>query len=109
MYKLQITKAEYERLKTALTEFRPNIKLILVECDDALERLGFCKSAPCIVRVDLTEEEMEILLEDLIDLEVSAYNTDDGNNPPKDDPFYILYEKYGWMWGYFYYAELVYD
>ena len=107
MYKIEITKEVYENLKKDLAKFRPNIALILVECDEALERLGFCESAPCIVHIDLSEEEMEILLDDLIQLEVDAYNTETGAHPLPDDPFYLLYKGFGWMWGVFYYAEWI--
>ena len=107
MYKIEITKEVYENLKKDLAKFRPNIALILVECDEALERLGFCESAPCIVHIDLSEEEMEILLDDLIQLEVDAYNTETGAHPLPDDPFYLLYKGFGWMWGVFHDAEWI--
>ena len=107
MYKIEMSKTVYESLKSDLEKFRPNIQLILVECDDALERLGFCESAPCIVHVDLTEEEMELLLDDLMQLEIDAYNTETGKDPLPNDPFYLLYREFGWMWGVFHDAEWI--
>ena len=109
MYKFQVTKIIYKQLEENLSRFRPNIQLILVECDEALERLGFCESAPCIVCVDLTEEELETLLDDLLQLEIDAYNTGTGNDPLPNDPSYLLYEQFGWMRGIFCDAEWIDD
>ena len=109
MYKLELSKKEYELFKNTLAEFRPNIKIELIQCDEALERLGFCESAPCIIHVDLTKEDMETLIDELMQLEMDAFNTETGEDPLPNDPLYMLYKKFGWMWGYFYSAEWIED
>ena len=105
MYKLEIVKKVYERVKERLEEFRPNIKIELIVCDIMLEKLGFCESAPCIVYVHLEENEMEILLDDLLSLEIDAFNGND--EPEDDDPLYVLYKKYGWLYDVFVEAEWI--
>lgn len=105
MYKLKIVRKVYERLKESLEEFRPNIKIELINCDIMLEKLGFCESAPCIVYVDLEEKEMGVLLDDLYQLEIDAFN---GNQEPEDDdPLYVLYKKFGWIYDVFIEAEKI--
>ena len=95
MYKLETTRAEYLKLKNTLLEFVPSIKIELGECDDALEYLGFCTSAPCIVYLSITTEELELLLDKLQNLEIAAYNSLQKNSTEK-----ALYLKYGWLWNY---------
>lgn len=96
MYKLEIDRNTYERLKAGLREFRPNIKIELVSCDIMLEKLGFCDVAPCIVYVHLYENEMEQLQLDLLQFEIDAFNNND--EPEENDPLYILYKKYTWIY-----------
>ena len=107
MYKLEIVKKVYERVKERLEEFRPNIKIELIVCDIMLEKLGFCNSAPCIVNIHLDEEEMENLQLDLLNFEIDAFNGND--EPEDDDPLYVLYKKYGWLYYLFLQAELIED
>lgn len=102
MYKLEITKAEYLKLKDCLLKFAPNIKIELGECDDALERLGFCISAPCTVYLSITAEELDLLLNRLENLEIEAYNSPRENPTQKD-----LYLEYGWIWNYLSNVEYV--
>ena len=96
MYQLEMKKVTYNNFKVGLKEFRPNIKFYLVSCDDALEQLGFCNSAPCVVNVDITQEERNTLIDDLLQLEIDLFSKYD--IPDKSDPLYIDYEKYSWMW-----------
>ena len=42
-------------------------------------------------------------------LEMDAFNTETGEDPLPNDPLYMLYKKFGWMWGYFYSAEWIED
>lgn len=95
----------YERIKALLPDIKPDIKITLVCCDDNLEKMGFCSSAPCIVCFDLSLDELEKLLDDLMQIEVDAFNTADGNDPPENDPYYQKYLKYGWLWDIMFYAK----
>ena len=105
MIYLNIEKALFEQINNLLPEIWPNVKIDLLSEDENLERLGFCKSAPCRVSIDLSESEYELLLDKLIELEVDAFNTPDGNSPSENDPKYIRYLRYGWMWDVLYSAE----
>lgn len=102
MYKLEITKAEYLKLKDGLLKFAPNIKIELGECDDALDHLGFCTSAPCTVYLSIKTEELDMLLNRLENLEIEAYNSPKENSTQKD-----LYLEYGWIWNYLSNVEYV--
>lgn len=102
---LNIDKERYTQINTLLPDIWPNVKIDLLSVDENLEKLGFCESAPCLVSIDLSEDEYEQLLDELMDLEIDAYNTPDGKSPPDNDPAYIRYRKYGWMWDVLYSAQ----
>lgn len=107
MYRLETDRSTYQSLKIDLAEVRPDIKVELVVCDIVLEKLGFCNSAPCIVNIHLDEEEMENLQLDFLNFEIDAFNGND--EPEDDDPLYVLYKKYGWLYYLFLQAELIED
>ena len=107
MYRLETDRNTYQSLKTDLLEIRPDIKVELVVCDIMLEKLGFCNLAPCIVNIYLDEEEMDKLQIDLLNFEIDAFNCND--YPEDDDPLYVLYKKYGWLYYLFLEAELIED
>lgn len=91
IYKLEITKEEYLKLKERLFELNPNIKLELVSCDDNLEKLGFTNSAPCKVDLHINEEEHKRLMDELMSIEEDACVFNDKENRDK-------FERYGWIW-----------
>ena len=105
MVYLNISRALYIQISDLLPDIWPNIKIDLLAVDENLEKLGFCKSAPCMVSIDLSADEYEHLLDKLMQLEIDAYSTPDGKIPPDNDPDYIRYHKYGWMWDILYSAE----
>ncbi len=105
MFYIRTDKVTYNRINTLLPDIRPDIKITLISCDDNLEKLGFCDSAPCVVSFDLNSDELENLLDELMYMEISAYNTENGKHPSDNDPDYQIYRKYGWMWDIFFYAE----
>jgi len=102
---LNVDKVLYNQISVLLPDIWPNIKINLLVADENLEKLGFCKSAPCLMTIDLSENEYEQLLDELLQLEIDAYNTPDGRVPSDKDPNYIRYRKYGWMWDVLYRAE----
>ena len=107
MVYLEIIKTEYECLKEYLAQYFPEVKIELLVCDDNLENLGFCKSAPCRVAVDVDNEMVDDIMEHLMDFEIDAFNTKDGKHPKDNNPHYILYRKYGWLWDLFYNSKVV--
>ena len=38
-------------------------------------------------------------------IEVDAFNTPDGMNPPEDDRLYLRYLEYGWLWDVLFVAD----
>lgn len=72
MIKTEITKEKYKVLVEYFTEYHPDVAITLIECDDNLEKLGFCRSAPCIVSLDLDFEKANEILEQLTDFEIEA-------------------------------------
>ncbi len=97
MYRLETTKPLYEKIKELLPDIWPNIQIRLMSEDSNLVRLGFVDSVPCVVELDVDEKQFEEILYSFYDLEVDAYNTEDGKDPPQNDPFYQKYLKYGWI------------
>ncbi|MGN0624494.1 MAG: hypothetical protein ACI4JA_11195 [Oscillospiraceae bacterium] len=107
MYRIEMPKSIFERIKARLPEIYPDIMFNLVVCDDALENLGFVNDAPCIVDFYINEERYDELLDDLLQFEVDAFNTVDGCYPDKNDSQYQDYLKYGWMWDWFFHARRI--
>ena len=91
IYKLEMTKEEYLKLKERLFELNPNIKLELVSCDDNLKRLGFANSVLCVVDLYISKEERKRLMDELMLIEEDASVFNDKENREK-------YERYGWIW-----------
>ena len=106
MYKLELSLDVYQRLEKCLSEIHPEINLILVSCDYALASLGFVAQPPCTIQVDMTEQECEALLDELMQYETDAYNQPDTQMLEKTLE-YQTYDKYGWMWDIFYSAEYI--
>ena len=79
----------YKRLKLLLFEIHPEIKLVLASCDYALASLGFVDQPPCVIHVDITQEEMEKLLDELMDFEIASVDM------PERSKEYQAYVKYG--------------
>ena len=50
---------------------------------------------------------MDKLQIDLLNFEIDAFN--DNDYPKDDDPLYVLYKKYGWLYYLFLQAELIED
>ena len=97
MMKLILDKIAYEKVEVLLPEICPNIDFELETIDENLEKLGLCKSAPCVVRFKLNESDT------LLDIEVDAFNVVNGENSIE----YRKYLKYGCLYDIFYNAEKV--
>jgi len=101
MYRLEVPLDVYQRLKQCLFEIHPEIKLVLASCDYALASLGFVDQPPCVIHVDLTQEDMEQLLDELMDFEIASVDM------PEQSKEYQACVKYGWLWDIFYSAEYI--
>ncbi len=63
---IEIPKTVYKRFVKSFPELYPEIKLKLISCDETLEKLGFCEDAPCAVRFDLGNKDIEEVLDELM-------------------------------------------
>ncbi len=75
--KLEITKNQYEILIEFfnLHDIKVNIKKVIM--DEMLVTLGFAKEVPCIVELDITEEEIDRIWEICNDYDIAACNSED--------------------------------
>ena len=99
MYRLEITRVEFEVFKKRLQELHPEIRVHLSSCDEALEKLGFVESAPCIVFLDMNNAQMESLLHELDQFEVEYFNGDECSGNVQAENEYERYEcLYKWLY-----------
>ena len=101
MYQLKMPLKEYEKLKENLLELHPEIVLELVSCDYALTALGFAESPPCVIRVPITGEQMEALMDELNWFDYEA------SEEPMWSPKGKRALRYAWMSSIFLHAELI--
>lgn len=92
----------YEQLKNDLLEIYPQVKIELLHVDKALFDLKISSTIPCTINIDATEEQIEEIMDRVMKFETDAFNTPDGSLPSDDNPDYLLYKKYGWIWSFFY-------
>lgn len=109
MYRLECDKDTYLKLQECLSEFMPSVKLTLLACDETLCRLGFVSSPPCVLLLHCSEKGMRRLLDDLDQTEINAFSSDDGRVPLAQQPDYLTFLRYGWMYGVLLKAEKIPD
>lgn len=105
MLYVETNMCSFEKIEKLLPDIYPSAKLSHIVTDYTLCNLGFSKMPFCIFALDMTWDEYENMMNELIQLEIDAYNTKDGKEPAKDDPYYQKYLKYGWLWDLFYQAN----
>ena len=104
MIYLKLEKSIYDKIKKLLPDICPNVQFSLVMADNNLMRLGFSCEIPCVAAFQLDENGFDQMLDDLMQLEIDAFNTPCGE-PAPNDSVYQKYLKYGWMWQVLYNAE----
>ena len=97
MIKLNLELPQYRRLEKQLPDICPDVKFYLESSDETLVKLGLSDVAPCVVAFELDEDGFEKMLDDIVWIEICAFNTEDGKDPLEDDEYYQKYLKYGWM------------
>lgn len=102
---IESTKIVFERFSKYFPALYSGCEIQLISCDAALENLGFCQSAPCIFSVNLSDDEYLDILDGLMQMEIDAFNTEDGKSSLDSDPLYQKYKKYGWMWDILFYVK----
>lgn len=97
MIRLNLDLPQYQQLEKQLPDICPDVKFYLESSDETLVKLGLSDVAPCVVAFELDDDGFEKMLDDIVWIEICAFNTEDGKDPPKDDENYQKYLKYGWM------------
>lgn len=97
MIRLNLELPQYQQLEKQLPDICPDVKFYLESSDETLVKLGLSDVAPCIVTFELDDDGFEKMLDDIVWIEICAFNTEDGKDPPEDDEYYQKYLKYGWM------------
>lgn len=87
----------YYKFKKSISEIYPQLTVKLISQDPMLKNLGFIDKVPCEIELYATDEQFDELWNRVLQFEIDAYNTPDGENPPENDPNYILYCKYQWL------------
>ena len=96
----------YEKLKNCMSEWRPDIEIELLATDPAFQSLGFSDTIPCTIEIKATEDEILELMDAAMDLETSAYMAEDDPKATREEirEAYAEYERYGWLYSFFYEA-----
>ena len=106
MYIVATDYISFGNLQTYLQDVCPYVKMEQIQDYWELKALGFVDFPICVAKMDMTETEYERMIDDLRQLEVDAFNTPDGKMPEEDDPYYVRYCKYGWLWDFFFNADV---
>ena len=104
MLYLKIEESNYNKMKILLPDICPDVEFDLIATDDNLKKLGLCADSPCVIAFNIDESRFDQMMDELIQLEIDAFNVSDGY-PSSDDPLYQRYIKYGWMWNVLHNAE----
>lgn len=75
--KLEITKDEYEIMQEFFKLHSIKVDIHSVITDEVLVTLGFAEKVPCIVELDISEEEIDRIWEICNDYDIAACNSDD--------------------------------
>lgn len=92
--------SDYKTVQERMKDLFPQIKLELIS-DFSLPGLEL----PYSFTMSISFSELDDIMDDLMQIEVDAFNTEDGKMPPQNDPLYLRYVKYGWLWDLFYDAK----
>ncbi|MBR6541782.1 MAG: hypothetical protein IKT73_01105 [Anaerotignum sp.] len=104
MYYFETDRYTYEYFSETFPDLRPENKIELVCMDINLERLGFVDVAPCVFKIDITKEELILLVEELEDMYDYIYNLCVEEFDKEKSGYYYECEKYAWMYTYLYEA-----
>ena len=100
MYYIEADRIVCEGFLESFSELRPDNKIELVCMDYNLEKLGFVEIAPCVFKIDISEEELKVFLEELWEmLEYTFYFTEDDEETITDEKYQHCV-KYAWMHSY---------
>ena len=105
MLYIETNMASYETIRRSLDAVYPEAKTEHITTDHALKALGFIDYPPCVFSLDMTWDEYNRMMDELMQVEVDAFNTEDGKMPAEDDEYYQKYLEHGWLWDLFFNAD----
>lgn len=91
------SKETYQYLKDYIKELMPEIEVNSLKEDINLFNLGFRSYIPCEIEIIATDDQIDELMEMIIQFEVDAYDTQNGE-PKETDENYIKYQRYSWIY-----------
>lgn len=91
---------DFKTVQELMNDLFPHIKLELIS-DVSLPWLEL----PYSFTMSISYSELDDIMDDLMQLEIDAFNTEDGKLPSPNDPLYLKFEKYGWLWDLFFNAD----
>lgn len=100
--KVEADMPTFQRLTKCLAEIYPQATVELLASDPALRDLGFVHEIPCTIEIHATQEQINEIKEMAIQFEIDAINSADGTYCPDNSEAYLNYEKYGWLFDFFY-------
>ena len=75
-------KSRAELYMELLAEFKPDWKVLIIEEDYNLFKLGFVKEIPCTLQLNVSTDEIRELYDEIIDMEVDVYQYENILNKP---------------------------
>lgn len=97
---------EYEQLEQDLHEVCPWVKIKKEDWSNYYVEFGFSADNAFLVVLDLTLAEYDEMLNELLQIEVDAFNTSSGEMPDERDELYIRYERLGYLYDFFNNAKI---
>lgn len=98
MYYVKANRITYQMFQESFPELRPDNQIELIQMDTNLELLGFIDCAPCVFSIDISKEDLEVLIEELAEMLEYVDCFIEGDKI--EDQQYQHCIKYGWMYNY---------
>ena len=97
--------ASYETIRRSLDAVYPEAKTEHITTDYALKALMLIDYPPCIFSLDMTWDEYDRMMDELMQIEIDAFNTDNLEISFENNECYLKYLEHGWLWDLFYNAN----
>lgn len=102
MLVVEITGDAFEQVQECLQELFPDVTVELISKEISLPN-GL--EIPCAFSLNVSWQKLEDMMQTLMQYEIDAFNTDARELPAADDPYFLQYKRYGWLWDLFYNAK----
>lgn len=106
MLQVKVSRNDFDKINLLLPDICPEVSFSLISEDTNLVKLGLCNSAPCTIEFNMSAKDFYEMLDTLNDIEVDAFNTENGKS---NNIAYQKYLKYGCLYDILYNAERIYN